>query len=146
MPLTLTLPPTVRLVAPVRPLVWTDDPVTTETPIKAVHVNELRRAIDGQRRQHSLPPFAWTDDPVIARYTAIRAIHFLELRQAVQDLWNAVDLRPLPDWTCGSPPSPERVIFASDITDIRGWIASSMKTGRHTSTACAVTLLIRLKP
>ena len=118
---TLTLPPTVRLVAPVRPIVWTDDPVTTETPIKAVHVNELRQAIDARRRQHNLPPFLWTDDPVIARYTVIRAIHLLELRQAIQDLWQAAGLGPIPDWTCGSPPSPERVVFASDLMDLRTW-------------------------
>lgn len=121
MPTTLPLPPTVRLVAPVVSITWTDDPVTTETPIKAVHVNELRQAIDARRRQHCLPPLPWTDDPVIARYTVIRAIHLLELRQAIQECWHAAGLGPLPDWTCGSPPSPERVVFASDIKDLRRW-------------------------
>lgn len=119
MPMTLPLPPTVRLVAPVRPIVWTDDPVTTETPIRAIHVNEFRQAIDAQRRQHSLTPFQWTDDPVIAHYTLIRAIHLLELHQAIQDLWSASGRGPLPAWTCGSPPSPERVVFASDVNDLR---------------------------
>lgn len=119
--LTLTLPPTVRLVAPVRRTVWTDDPVTTETHIKAVHVNELRRVIDLRRRTVGLAPFAWTDDPVMAGYSVIRAVHFLELRQAIQDVWTAARLGPLPAWTCGSPPSPERVIYASDVNNLRAW-------------------------
>ena len=121
--LTLTLPPTVRLVAPARPIIWTDDPVTTETPIKAVHVNELRQVIDSRRRQNGLSPFPWTDDPVIARYILIRAIHFLELRQAIQDLWHAAGLGSLPEWSCGSPPSTDRVVFASDVNDLRRYFA-----------------------
>jgi hypothetical protein len=123
--LTLTLPPTVRLVAPVRRTVWTDHPVTTETPIKAVHVNELRRVVDARRRTVGLAPFAWTDDPVIAGYSVIRAVHFLELREAIQGVWTAACLGPLPEWTCGSPPSPERVIYASDVNDLRAWMSTA---------------------
>src|SRR5882724_2025693 len=106
----ITLPPTVRLVAPARRHAWTDDPVTTETPIKAVHVNELRRAIDALRSQAGLPLIAWTDNPVMAGATVIRAIHFLELRQAIQDLWRSLGLGSPPNWTAGKPPSPDRVI------------------------------------
>ena len=126
--LVLDLPATVQLVAPARPIVWTDDPVTTETPIKAVHVNELRQQIDVQRRRHGLPKFLWTDDPVIARYTLIRAVHFLELRQAIQEIWTVSGLGALPPWICGSPPSTERVVFASDVTDLRRWLAERSTT------------------
>jgi hypothetical protein len=116
----IALPPTVRLAS--RPVLrWTDDPVTTETPIKAVHVNELRRAIDTLRSQADLASFTWTDDPIMAGGTVIRAIHFLELRQAIQDLWEFARLGTLPAWTAGSPPSPERVVFTSDVNDLRCW-------------------------
>ena len=121
----LTLPSTVLLVPATAPTVWTDDLVTTETPIKAVHVNELRREIDARRRQLGLKAFCWTDDPVIARYTVIRAVHFLELRAALQEVWTRAGRGQLPDWTCGSAPSSERVIFASDVNDLRHWMDRS---------------------
>lgn len=118
----IALPPTVRLSPSRRTIRWTDDPITTETPIKAVHVNELRRAIDALRSQAGMPSFAWTDDPIMAGATVIRAIHFLELRQAIQNLWNVARLGTLPDWTDGSPPAAHRVIFASDVNDLRSWV------------------------
>jgi hypothetical protein len=114
-----TLPSTMRLATATPTIVWTDDPVTTETPIKAVHVNELRHVIDVERRHHGLPPFAWTDDPVIAQYTVIRAVHFLELRRAIQDRWDVAGLGPIPEWAAGSPPAPQRVISARDVDDLR---------------------------
>jgi hypothetical protein len=127
------LPRTVRLSLPMadepaspipatRPLVWTDDPVTTATTIKAVHVNELRRAVDGRRTEAGLPAYAWTDDPVIRGITIIRAIHFLELRAAIQQVWTAAGLGRLPSWTAGSPPAAGRVVHASDLNDLRAQI------------------------
>lgn len=124
----LNLPPTVRLAPAPMLVVWTDDPVTTETPIKAVHVNELRRVIDAQRRQVGLPAFSWTDDPVIARYTVIRAVHFLELHAALQEAWTQAGRGRLPAWTCGSPPSTERVVLASDVNDLRACACMSTRT------------------
>lgn len=120
----LGLPPTVRLRPAAPPLVWTDDPVTTETPIKAVHVNELRRVIDVRRRQVGLPAFSWTDDPVIRGFTLIRAAHFLELHAALQEIWSLAGRGQLPAWSCGSPPSAERVVFTSDVNDLRHWTST----------------------
>ncbi|MFN0072428.1 MAG: hypothetical protein ACKVVP_13170, partial [Chloroflexota bacterium] len=77
-----------------------------------------------RRRELGLPPFAWTDDPVIARFTLIRVVHFLELRQVIQELWRTAGRGLLPGWTAGSPPSPERVIFAADVNDLRLWTAA----------------------
>lgn len=118
----VALPPSVRLAPQSRPIVWTDDPVTTDTPIKAVHVNELRRAVDRQRRLIGLPMAAWTDDPVIAGYTLIRAIHMLELQAAIQEIGSVCGLGQLPPWTAGSPPASGHVIHASDLNDLRGWL------------------------
>jgi len=135
--------------APLASDVWTDDPVTSETPIKAVQVNELRHAVDLRRQKAGLEPFRWTDDPIIARYTVIRAIHFLELRNSIQELWHSDGEGDLPDWTVGSPPSADgrRPILASDMNDLRRWIDAlslmrsyqaapgsselSMPSGRH---------------
>ena len=64
---------------------WTDPVLTVGvTPVKRVHLTELRAALDaaydaaGRRR----PP-SYTDDAVIAGVTAIRAVHVVELRDAI---------------------------------------------------------------
>lgn len=121
----LSLPPTVRLRPATPAFTWTDAPVTNDTPIKAVHVNELRRAIDGRRRMVGLQAYNWTDDPVIRGYTLIRAVHILELHAALQEAWTLSGRGQLPAWTCGSPPSTERVVFASDVNDARRWTECS---------------------
>jgi hypothetical protein len=128
----LNLPRTVRLAPAQTPIRWTDDPVTTETAIKAVHVNELRRVIDARRRQLGLPAFNWTDDPVIARYTVFKAVHFLELHAALQEAWTLAGRGQLPGWTYGSPPSTERVVMASDVNDLRACACMTTRTlGDH---------------
>jgi hypothetical protein len=117
--LALNLPPTIRLQGPADTIRWTDEPVTQSTPIKAVHVNELRQAVDMQRELAGLPAFAWTDDPVVAGVTVVRAVHFLELQWAIQDLWTVTALGTLPEWSSGCAPTPGCVIFASNVNDLR---------------------------
>lgn len=124
-PLTLALPPTVRLIPTRAPIRWTDDPVTSDVPIRAVHVNELRQEVARLRREAGLAPFAWTDHPAIPWETPIRAAHFLELRAALEQARRIRGLAALPAWSAGSPPSSERVVFASDVNDLRSWAAAA---------------------
>ena len=69
---TLTLPPTVRLVAPAPPIVWTDDPVTTETPIKAVHVNEHCHAMQEVRKRIDIDSVLYPAEHVSNQPTSLR--------------------------------------------------------------------------
>src|SRR6266852_835534 len=100
---------------------WTDDPATTSTHIRTVHINELRRAINFYRQLKGLPAFNWTDGPWVATSTHIRAVHFTELRSAIQDLWNAhvPSLGTIPNWSVGSAPSTSRQVSARDMNDLR---------------------------
>jgi len=100
---------------------WTDDPATSSTHIRTVHINELRTAVNNDRSLSRLPAYAWTDNPIGAG-THIRAVHFIELRYAIQDLWNSKNMGPLFDWSVGSPPSSSRQISARDINDLRHWV------------------------
>jgi hypothetical protein len=50
---------------------FTDDPLTPGTPIKAVHVIELRTAINNLRAVFSLPAFVFTDSTLTPRVTVI---------------------------------------------------------------------------
>lgn len=100
---------------------WTDDPATTSTHIRVLHITELRRTVEFFRAKAGLPTVTWTDDPVTSG-THIRAVHFTELRSAIQDLWTYHGQGSLPNWSVGSAPSPSRQISARDMNDLRSWI------------------------
>ena len=53
------------------------------TPIRAVHITELRTRIDALRQRANLPGVAWTDPVITAGVTPVRAVHTQELRTAV---------------------------------------------------------------
>lgn len=99
---------------------WTDNPVTTNTRIRAVHINELRRSVDNYRFAIGVPRGGWTDQPITPS-TRIRAVHLTELRSAIQELWNFHQQGPLPNWSVGSSPNPNRAISAQDVNDLRLW-------------------------
>lgn len=67
------------------PASWTDDPIERGvTPMKAIHVTELRTAIEDAYRACSRTPPTWTDDPLVRSETPVRAVHFNEMRTALQ--------------------------------------------------------------
>jgi hypothetical protein len=58
------------------------DPVLTPgvTPVRALHLTELRTALAAVFVAAGLPPRIYTDDPVMP----VRAVHVNELRQAIR--------------------------------------------------------------
>ncbi len=71
------------------PLVFTDDPLMAgSTLVKAVHVNELRTAIDTLRARFSLAAFAWTDSPLTVGAITVKAVHISEMRAALIAAYN----------------------------------------------------------
>jgi hypothetical protein len=102
---------------------WTNNPATTSTHVRAVHINEVRGAVNSRRSAVGLATVTWTDDPSVMTTTHIRAVHFTELRSAIQDLWTHQGMGALPGWSAGSAPAPgTRQIKASDINDLRTWL------------------------
>jgi hypothetical protein len=66
---------------------WTDPTLTRgTTPIKAVHIRELRTALNQvyQALGRALP--AYTDSTIVAGQTTAKAAHIQELRTAVSAL------------------------------------------------------------
>ena len=53
------------------------------TVIKAVHVLELRAAIDNLRAVNGLGGYTWTDPTLTGKSTVIKRIHFIDLRTAL---------------------------------------------------------------
>ena len=69
---------------------FTDDPlVARNTLVKAVHITELRAAIDRLRGDRGLAPFAWTDRTLVPGVTRARAVHVTELRTALDQTYQA---------------------------------------------------------
>jgi glucose/arabinose dehydrogenase len=70
--------------------VFTDDPLVPRvTAVKAVHVTELRLAIDQERMRRALPRFPWTDPMLIPGVTPVSAVHVLEMRAALNSAFQA---------------------------------------------------------
>jgi hypothetical protein len=65
----------------VPPPTFTDNPLmASQTPVKLIHVTELRSAIDALRAAKALAPMAWT---TLTAPQTIRASHIVELRNAL---------------------------------------------------------------
>jgi hypothetical protein len=102
--------------------VFTDDPLTPgSTPVKAIHVTELRQAIDTLRTRFGLAPFAWTDETIVAGSTVVKATHMTELRSALQAVYAAAG-RAAPTYTQPTVAPATTVISAVDVAELRAAI------------------------
>ncbi len=103
---------------------FTDDPIVPgETPIRAVHVTELRTRIDGLRAAAGLGRFAWTDPILRAGATRVRLVHLTELRSALTEAYAAAG-RPAPRWTDASPSGGTTPIRAVHLTELRAAVVA----------------------
>src|SRR5205807_778182 len=72
---------------------FTDDPlVAGTTVVKAVHLTELRTAVNQARAHAGLSAATWTDDPVQATVTPIKVVHITELRTKLNEARAALGL------------------------------------------------------
>ena len=105
------------------PTSWTDYPATSTTPAKALHINEVRAAINTAL---GFTP-NWTDGATVSNTTPIRARHFTEIRDTIQTLWRDRGLGLIPQWTSGAEPGGPSLsttatpIRSTDINDVRQW-------------------------
>jgi hypothetical protein len=75
-------------VAPLAP--FTDDPpIARATPVRVVHIVELRQAIDALRARSRLGAMTWTDPVITPRVTIVKAAHLAELRSALSEVYTA---------------------------------------------------------
>ena len=86
-------------------------------------INELRDAI---QLVGGSPP-EWTGAARLPAGTRVRAAHVLEIKEAIQRLWNDRGLGLIPNWTTGvepglpAPTQPSILIRDTDILNLRGW-------------------------
>ena len=98
---------------------FTDDPLTSQvTSVKAVHITELRQAINTLRSRNVLTPFNFTDLTLTPRVTPIQAIHITELRTALNGVYDAL-VQQRPTYTDSPITSGTTVIKKAHIEQIR---------------------------
>jgi hypothetical protein len=91
--------------------------VSGVTPVKAIHITELRARIDSQRMRFMLGAFTWTNAP-LAPGTSVLALHIVEMRIALEQAYKAAGRTPLPSYTDPNLASG-MTIRAVHITELR---------------------------
>ncbi|MFL6244754.1 MAG: IPT/TIG domain-containing protein, partial [Thermoanaerobaculia bacterium] len=69
-------------------IMFTDDPLTSATVVKAVHLTELRNAVNAMRAASALGAATWTDPNPAG--VAIKPIHVTELRARLREALLAI--------------------------------------------------------
>jgi hypothetical protein len=91
------------------------------SPVKRVHVTELRQAIEALRTWYGLAASVWTDPTIVARLTPAKAAHVTELRTALDEVYVAAG-RTAPTYTHAPVTGGATVITAMDIVELRAAI------------------------
>lgn len=97
-------------------IVFADAFVSPGTPIRAVHLAELRAGVDAMRAIAELPPLTLTSVPGAGM--VIRASHFEELRSGLDEARDALGLHPLV-WTPPAITGGATAVGASHIVELR---------------------------
>jgi subtilisin family serine protease len=106
-----------------QPGTFTDDPlIAGATPVRALHITELRARIDTQRARVALEPVIWTDDSLVAGVTTAKAQHLLEMRSAVIETFQAANLTA-PSFT-DALMAGQTVIRAVHIAELRAAVVT----------------------
>jgi len=86
--------------------------------IRALHVTELRTAIDTLRTRQGLAAFGWTDSAIITGATVIKRSHLVEMRSAVAAVYTARGLAA-PAWTDATITPGVTIVRAVHIAELR---------------------------
>jgi RHS repeat-associated protein len=114
--------------APQSTPVFTDDPLAPGvTPIKAVHITELRDAINQLRTRAGLSAATWTDSQLAG--TIIKAAHITELRAKLDEARLALGLSnaAYTDPSLGAGSTPIKAVHITELRDRvkSAWTAST---------------------
>jgi len=97
----------------------TDDPVAAQsTLIQAVHILEIRAAIDSICLARGLATFGWTDPTLTPGSTPVKAVHLTELRTALNQAYQAAG-RATPAYTDPTLVPQRTVIKAIHLNELR---------------------------
>ena len=119
---------------------FTDHPIVPgETPLRAVHFNELRTHIDALRSAAGLGRFPWTDSVLRAGVTRVRLVHLLELRAALSAAYSVAG-RPAPTWTDATPVAGTTPVRAAHLMELRGAVLAAVPPPPPPGSTCTEEL------
>jgi RHS repeat-associated protein len=99
--------------------VFTDDPlVAGVTEVKAIHLTELRAAVNQARARAGLAAATWTDANVQPNVTLIKAVHIQELRARLDEARAALGL-PAASYTDPTLTVGVTTVKAAHVQDLR---------------------------
>lgn len=101
--------------------VFTDDPLTPGTAVKAAHLTELRTRTNALRIRCGLATFDFTDATLTALAIIATAAHLTEIRAALRQAYDACQ-QPTPDYTDATLVPGTTRIKAIHITELRAAI------------------------
>jgi hypothetical protein len=100
------------------PATYTDAPLVAGTIVKAVHLTQLRTAIDAVRAARSLPPYPYSE--AAALHGIVKVLHVIEMRTALAQVYSAAGQQP-PSYS--TTPAAGVPITAADIMELRVAVA-----------------------
>jgi hypothetical protein len=101
-------------------IVFTDPTLSPRsTIVRAVHVTDLRSAVDTLRSLSGLGAFGWTDAMLSVGSTVVRAVHVSELRAALNEAYERVGL-PSPTFTNPVLAARETELKTVHLSELRG--------------------------
>ncbi len=104
---------------------FTDAPlVGNVTPVKTIHVTELRVAIDQARARRSLTPITWVDPVITPGVTLVKAVHVAQMRLALTQVYQAAGVTP-PIFSDPSLTSFVTSVRAAHIAELRGAVLAA---------------------
>ncbi|HSB69926.1 MAG TPA: CAP domain-containing protein [Candidatus Methylomirabilis sp.] len=104
---------------------FTDEPLQVgSTRVSAIHVSELRNAVNSLRTSRGLQPFSFTDPTLVPGVTPARTLHILELRQALAPVFAEAGLAS-PAYTDPQLTAGQTLIRAAHIQELRDAVRSA---------------------
>jgi hypothetical protein len=105
-----------------RAYLFTDDPLLQETtPVKTIHLTELRTAVNTARADYGLGASTWTDPTLVPRQTEAKRVHLTELRTALSQVYAAAGLGT-PSFTDPTVTPWETPIKAAHLSELRSYL------------------------
>jgi len=105
---------------PATTILFTDDPLSAGTNVKAVHVTQLRTAVNAMRAAAGLSAQAFSD-PGLASGTQIKAVHLTEMRSALDLARSTIGLGAI-SYTDASITAQSTKVKAAHFTDLRNGV------------------------
>jgi hypothetical protein len=96
---------------------FSDDPLLAGSDVRAVHITELRTAVNALRAFANMSSASWTDTSLVG--VAIKAVHIQELRTKLIEALTAVGLTP-PTFSDEPLTQGISVIRRNHIDELRG--------------------------